>query len=271
MRDAVRRLAERAFVALNGWRPIRGNPASVAAPPSGQAAVDLGGAWHSAFPDDSGVDTGGYATVFSDPRAAWGIERLGGIAGSNILELGPLEAGHTYMLDRAGAKSITAVEALKSAYLKCLIAKEVLDIKSARFLLGNFIPWLEFEQRRFDVIWASGVLYHMSEPLKLLELVSRRTDRLYLWTHFYVDDAVPRYLKGRDIAFAGETITQFERPYFMMRNRKFCGGVCSGRAWLRRGDILKALEILGFKRIEIGFEDLSNRLGPSFALVAQKA
>lgn len=267
----MRKFAERAFVVLNRWRPFRANVASVSMAPSVQTAVDLGGIWHSVFPSDSGAATGGYANLFSDARTTWAIERLGGVSGLDILELGPLEAGHTYMLDRAGAKSVTAIEALKSAYLKCLIAKEVLDIKSAHFLLGNFVPWLETESRCFDLIWASGVLYHMTEPLRLLELISSRTDRVFLWTHFYRDDAVPPYLKARSVSLAGETFRQFERPYFLPSRRKSCGGVCTGRAWLRRSDILKALEILGFKRIEIGFEDFANRLGPSFAIVAQKA
>ena len=174
------------------------------------------------------------------------------------------------MLDRAGAKSIIAIEGSKSAYLKCLIAKEVLDIKSARFQLGNFVPWLENDSRRFDVIWASGVLYHMTEPLRLLELLSARTDRLYLWTHFYGDDAVPSYVKERKVPFAGTTVSQYERSYFMPYRRSSCGGVFTGRAWLRRSDILKALEILGFNRIEIGFEDFAGTLGPSFAIVAQR-
>ncbi len=214
--------------------------------------------------------TGGYAEAFNDGRANWAIERLGGVSGLEILELGPLEGGHTYMLDRAGAKSVIAVEALKSGYLKCLIAKEVLDIKSAHFLLGNFIPWLEIERRRFDVIWASGVLYHMTEPLRLLELIAARTDRIYLWTHFYGDDAVPSYVKVRQVSFAGTTVPQYERPYVMPSRRTSCGGVFTGRAWLRRRAILDALEILGFSRIEIAFEDSTGKMGPSFAVVAQR-
>jgi hypothetical protein len=265
-----RKLAERAFLFLYRPRRFRPHAASVVTAPSAQAAIDIGGNWHSVFPDDSPVDSGGYARLFNDPRATWAIERLGGVGGANILELGPLEGGHTYMLDRAGAKSVTAIEALKSGYLKCLIAKEIFNIKSAHFLLGNFVPWLEAEHQRFDLIWAAGVLYHMTEPLKLLELISARTDKMYLWTHFYYDDAVPSHLKMRNVSFAGMTIPQFERPYLMGRRRTFCGGVCSGRAWLRRSDILKVLEILGFKRIEIAFEDKTGQMGPSFAIVAQK-
>ena len=125
----------------------------------------------------SEIDSGGYAKLFDNARAAWVLDKLGGVAGAEILELGPLEAGHTYMLDRAGAKSVVAVEGLKSAYLKCLVAKEVLGIKSAQFLLGNFVPWLEREARTFDLIWASGVLYHSNEPLKLLQLIAAHTEK----------------------------------------------------------------------------------------------
>src|SRR5579871_4454306 len=79
------------------------NDASIADAPSPQATIDLVKGWISAFPDDSGITTGGHARLFDDPRARWGIERLGGVAGAAVLELGPLEGAHTYMLDRAGA------------------------------------------------------------------------------------------------------------------------------------------------------------------------
>ena len=112
----------------------------------------------------------------------------------------------------------------------------------------------------------------MTEPLKLLELIARRTDKVYIWTHFYPDDAVPSYVRTRYVQWQGKTVPQFERPYFMMRPRhQFRGGVYSGRAWLRRSDVLDALKTLGFVRIDITHEDYSNRLGPSFAVLARKA
>ena len=268
----MRKLAEQVFFRLNRRRRFRPNAASAVSAPSLQAAVDLGGTWHSVFPEQTGIKTGGYARLFDDGRATWALERLGGVDGASILELGPLEGGHTYMLDRAGAKSIIAIEGLKSAYLKCLITKEVLGIKSANFLLGNFVAWLENERRRFDVIWASGVLYHMTEPLRLLQLIAEHTDNVFLWTHFYLDDAVPSYARIRHVPFAGKMVAQFERPYLMIgRSRTLCGGVYSGRAWLRRSDLLDALRILDFTHIEIAFEDQTNSQGPSFAIVARKA
>ena len=142
------------------------NDASVSHAPTAQATIDILDGWVSILPAELGAATRGFAPLFADERAIWAIDRLGGVRGATILELGPLEGGHTYMLDRAGAKSIIAIEGNKRCYLKCLITKELLGVDSAHLLLGDFVSWLEQDRRRFDVIWATGVLYHMTEPLR---------------------------------------------------------------------------------------------------------
>ena len=127
----------------------------------------------------------GHANLFEDHRITWGLEVLGGVQDQSVLELGPLEGGHTFMLQKAGARDIVAVEGNGRAYLKCLCSKEMLGIDRASFLLGDFEKYLEGCDRRFDMVVASGVLYHMRHPLKLLELISGVTDRVMIWTHFF--------------------------------------------------------------------------------------
>src|SRR3954464_14009309 len=93
--------------------------------PSVQAAVDIfKGEWSSKFPAEAGPVTAGQWALFEDARLAWALERLGGVAGKTALELGPLEGGHSYMLQRSGAASVVAVEGNPRAYLKCLLVKE---------------------------------------------------------------------------------------------------------------------------------------------------
>jgi hypothetical protein len=273
----MRSVLKRAIFQLMPKRDFVPNAACIAEAPSAQSTVETVGGWHSAFPAGSGIDTGGYFKAFSDARVSWAVEKLGGVHGADILELGPFEGGHTYMFDRAGANSITAIEGLKSAYLKCLVAKELLGMKSATFLLGNFVPWLEREARRFDLIWASGVLYHSTEPLKLLQLIAAHTDRVFIWTHFYPDNFAPTapfptpIVGVRNVAFEGRTIPHFDRSYVLTRRAGFCGGVYSGCSWLRRGDILDALAYLGFANLDIAFEaNDTNDQGPSFAILARK-
>ena len=72
----------------------------------------------------------------------WLVEQLGGVRDLSILELGPLEGGHTYWLEKMGAKSILALEANTRAFLKCLVVKEVYGLERAKFLCGDFMGFL---------------------------------------------------------------------------------------------------------------------------------
>jgi SAM-dependent methyltransferase len=240
--------------------------------PSPQAAVSLFKDWMTVFPADTGVHTGGRGNFFEDGRVAWAAARLGGLAGAEVLELGPFEGAQSFLLERAGAH-VTAIEANKRNYLKCLITKEVMGVRNARFLLGNFLPWLEASNSRFDVIWASGVLYHMTEPLRLLRAISAHSDKIFIWTHFFPDGGNPHrppFFRKRLVPFMDREIPHFDRLYLRPRWRALaCGGTAAGSCWLRRDDILFALRALGFSAIEVGFEQ-SVPYRNSFALVARR-
>jgi hypothetical protein len=96
-----------------GWRNTTGSPRSfdryVSTEPSLQNAIDAVAGWNTSFPPELGLRAGTLAT-YNDPRILWAIECFGEIAGRRVLELGPLEGGHTSMLDAAGAQ-VDAIEA----------------------------------------------------------------------------------------------------------------------------------------------------------------
>ncbi|WP_228042676.1 MULTISPECIES: hypothetical protein [unclassified Tychonema] len=72
--------------------------------PSVQNALDIfQGEWASKLPGDLSLLNAGQSGLFDDARITWAVEQLGEIKGKNILELGPLEAGHTYMLEITGS------------------------------------------------------------------------------------------------------------------------------------------------------------------------
>jgi hypothetical protein len=88
----------------------------------------------------------------------------------NILELGSFEGGHSFQLERLGARCVTGIEANAESFLKSLVIKEVLGLRT-KFLYGDFLKYLETSRKRYDLIFASGVLYHMTNPLHLLRLI----------------------------------------------------------------------------------------------------
>src|SRR5664280_1000806 len=133
--------------------------------PAPQNAIDIfSHRWASDLADVvPGVQSGQARHFGADPRPAFAFNHIKPdvvARGARILELGPLEGGHTYQFERLGAAEIIAVEANVEAYLKCLIVKELAGLKRARFLLGDVIQYLLKDTSRYDLIFCCGVLYH---------------------------------------------------------------------------------------------------------------
>lgn len=248
--------------------------------PSAQNIVDLfDGEWTSAFPVENGVDVkaGGMA-LFDDPRITWAGRELEGFAGRSVLELGPLEAGHTHMMHHAGAAEIVAIEANRRAYLKCLCVKELYALDKARFLLGDFTPYLRQAPRRFDIVVASGVLYHMIEPMQTLRDLARMSDRLFLWTHYYDRDVIKgsrdisrKFGSSRTERLDGFSYEIVDYSYKEALNwTGFTGGTQAGSRWLTRAAIVEFLRASGYAKITVEFEQRDHPHGPAFALCAQR-
>jgi hypothetical protein len=246
--------------------------------PSAQNALSALPGWNHALPPEFGV-TGGHGAFYADGRIAWAMEQAGGIAGKKVLELGPLEASHTYMLEQGKPAVLCSIEANKLAFLRCLVVKEVLDLKIAKFLLGNFMEWLEKTPERYDLIVASGVLYHMQDPLRLLELIAARTDSFYLWTHYVSKEGMPDDDPRRG-AFVGDaelhecrgvSIRLYKRSYLgAWKSKSFCGGAHDLHRWIEKDDLLALILALGFTDVRIAHDEPDHLYGPSFSIFARR-
>ena len=240
-----------------------------------QNAVNLfKGEWISSFPPEVGVRAGD-RPLHDDPRLQWMLAQRP-VTGQRIIELGPLEGGHTYQLLQAGAAGITALESNGKSFLKCLVTKEVLGLDRARFLCADFVEWMSASPETFDLCLASGVLYHMTEPLRMLGLACARARSVFLWTHYY-DEALlrknsaqfHRFGPATDLEWKGFRARGYRRSYGAQAwNPLHLGGQASYSYWLTRDDILAALRHFGLTDIRIGPEDLAHPAGPAFCLVA---
>jgi hypothetical protein len=249
-------------------------------PPSAQSALDIfAGEWASRFPPPfDGLDAG-QSALFADGRVRWALAQIpGGVAGKKVLELGPLEGGHTYMLDRAGAADILAIEANSRAYLKCLISKELLGMPAACFRFGDFVSYLQDCAERFDVVMASGVLYHMIAPVELIARIAGITDTAFLWTHYYDADALAANPATRHRVVAPAAASHRGFAHALHRYNYdaaldchgFCGGSRPFSHWLTREGVLGALRHFGLSEIEIGCEERYHPNGPAFCIVARR-
>jgi SAM-dependent methyltransferase len=248
--------------------------------PSAQNALDIfRDEWASTLPAPYAHLRAGPHPLFDDPRLRRFLTDAGGVKEKTVLELGPLEAGHSYMLDRAGAAQVVAIEANARAFLKCLVVKELLGMPRVEFLCGDAVAYLRETNRQFDVCIASGILYHMQNPAELIALLAARClEHLYLWTHYY-DRALieahttttARYTGSRTHVHQGFRHTLHLREYQSdLTRRSFFGGGARTSCWMTKDDILRCLEFFGFSQTCAFMEQPDHPNGPSFALIARR-
>lgn len=246
--------------------------------PTNQNAIDVfAGEWTSALPAEADVQAGA-VPLFADPRITWLIDHVGGVDGFRVLELGPLEGGHSAMLHQAGA-SVVAIESNTRAYLKCLVVKEILDLPRCHFLLGDFVPYLQACTDRFDLMLASGVLYHSPDPLAMLEAMGRTADRIAIWTHYF-EPAVVAADPGKERMFVPEPERVSWRGHDLVLHRRnyleslewtgFCGGPESSALWMERDGLLTVLAELGYSKLTIESDDHANPNGACIMLCAER-
>ena len=96
--------------------------------PNIQNSIDIfKGEWASQIP---GNIESGDAKLFEDGRVLAFENQLGAYAGLRILELGPLEGAHSYMMSQRGAREVISIEANSRAYLKCLLVKNLFNLSN---------------------------------------------------------------------------------------------------------------------------------------------
>ncbi|MDT8406596.1 MAG: class I SAM-dependent methyltransferase [Methylococcales bacterium] len=220
----------------------------------------------------------GSARLFEDDRIIWAEQVFGGFKELNVLELGPLEGGHSYLMQNGGAKQITAIEANSRSFLKCLCIKQILKLDRVEFQLGDFMAYLEQKPPAVDLVLASGVLYHMQEPLKLLQHIAAISPRAFIWTHYYDADVISQRPELQPKFGTIETITHNGMTYQCARQSYqdalewagFCGGSKPTSRWLTRASLEQALGDFGYTDLCYAFEQPDHPNGPAVAICAQR-
>jgi hypothetical protein len=238
--------------------------------PHPQNEIDIfAGHWASDLSDIvPGVVSGPTKHFSADQRPVFAMKAFAGDMSERklrVLELGPLEGGHAYQFEKMGVAEIIAVESNTEAFLKCLIVKNLIGLQKARFLLGDFVEFLKQDSNRYDFIFCCGVLYHMQDPLELIELMATRTDRIFVWTHYFTDESRPG-LPAIIVRHGDENYTYHQLMYKDQAQAIFWGGNKPIASFLTRADILRAFRQHGFASFELHNEDLKHPGGPCFSI-----
>ena len=170
------------------------------------------------------------------------------LKGKTVLDLGCFEGGHTYQFEKKGA-ICTGIEANTASFLKCLINKNTLHM-SSNFLLGDCMEFLQeasIQQKKYDLIWCCGILYHMKNPLKMIELMSTITDTFYIWTLYVPEEEAEAW---DPVNIIDQTAPNFSckgyRYYYPQRYDREYAGSQTFCIRLTQSSIVTYAEKLGF-------------------------
>lgn len=227
--------------------------------------------WTSKF-EINGNTVGGGIPLGKDIRLAWHIEMAGGLHGKRILELGPLEGAHIKMMLAKGACEIIAIEGLSDCFLRCLVMKEAFQLIRARFLFGDFCRYVEeYKGQKFDIVSASGVLYHQKNPAELIFNLAKVTDTVFVWSQVannnhpdgdegFVEaqSGTWRYW-GKWNDYGGTRLT----------SESYCGGLHDKAFWMYPDDMRKCFRDAGFGSITEKIQS-ANSNGDCVLFVARK-
>lgn len=203
-----------------------------------------------------GVDTKGTMNLSDDGRIHW-LNKMYDVKNKNILECGPLELGHSYMLHKLGCKHITSIESNWFCFLKCLVVKDSFKLNNIDLLFGDIVEYAKNNNKKFDLVLCSGLLYHLDNPVEFIHLISKFTDNLFIWTHLYEEKNFNmnkmQNIKYEKFKYDDEEYDGGKQIYKDNGNNKlestFCGGKLSYSFWLSKESLYKALKKYGFNKI----------------------
>ncbi|STO57339.1 class I SAM-dependent methyltransferase [Grimontia hollisae] len=238
--------------------------------------------WSTYYEDlnGQGLTEGNFDGV-NDSRMQWLASKMS-LENKKVLELGPLEAAHTLFFEEEGA-NVLSIEANIGAFLRCLIVKNQYSLKS-KFLLGDFNKF-DANGSKFDLVCASGILYHMTDPVGFLEKFSKCSKSLFLWTHYFENDlskwnpALVSQLENGKWNYKNPDIVKYKGINVKIVKQQygdalgwagFCGGLEDYSYWIEKNDLLNLFSKLGYSKIDIAFDDVMHQNGPSFCVLASK-
>lgn len=147
----------------------------------------VGGHWQG------NTRTGAYDPVH-DPRVAKAIA-VGGAPWERVLELGALEGGHSAALAQQ-AQQVVALEGREQNLQRARLVLRALEVTNVQLRQADLETAELADLGDFDLVFSVGVLYHMTDPIRLLDQMRAASDRLFLWTHHAEDQDGWTYREG---------------------------------------------------------------------------
>jgi len=131
--------------------------------------------------------------LFIASRAVLMTHFKGRLAGRSVVDLGCLEGGFAVEFARLGMRA-TGIEVRSSNFSACEMVREAVGLPDLRFVQDDC--WNVANYGHFDVVFCSGLLYHLAEPRRYLNQLAQTGDVLILDSHYATETPTTTYPLG---------------------------------------------------------------------------
>ncbi len=180
------------------------------------------------------------------------LNKIYPMVGKRVLEIGSLEGGNTKQLLDLGAKEVVGIESSAESFVKSVIAKNEMNLHGAKFVFGDCNKVLAEKKfhagGKFDLCYASGVLYHMEEPLRTIDLLSESSDVIYVWSQV----ASERMPAGDWVTLSDAVGRTYSGRINKYTSTSHIGGLGQFAVWLTKDSLHQAFTDRGFRIEELG-------------------
>ena len=122
------------------------------------------------------------------------------MSGLRVLDIGARDGFFSFECERRGAAEVVAIDYVPVEQTGFLVAKKILESR-LDLVHENIYNLTPDRYGKFDIVLFLGVLYHLPDPMRALDIVfsmMRPQARLFLET-VIIDDELPRKVAGRPV------------------------------------------------------------------------
>ncbi len=173
--------------------------------------------------------------------------------GKSLIDLGCLEGGYTVEFARAGFDAV-GLDAREQNIARCQLVALRLGMPNLRFVRGDARDLADYPA--FDVVFCSGLLYHLDRPVTYLRLLAQRTRRLLvLQTHYALPSGGPAHFSLSELVehegYQGRWYREFadEAAPEEVEAANWSSYGNAQSFWLERRHLIQAIRDAGFSTV----------------------
>lgn len=215
------------------------------------------GPWITKFVIE-GIEYGGSFDAMNDARIDQMFEAFPNV--KTVLELGSLEGGHSFSLaQNPSVERVVAIEARADNVEKARFVQGLLKDDKVEFVEADLETFDLSSLGTFDAVFCSGILYHLSEPWKLIEECQKVSPNIFVWTQYACENEAKKFSNGHRGKWYREG--GWLDPL---------SGVSKYSFWLSMGSLINILTQNNFGNVTILENNLRHPNGCAVTLVANQ-